>query len=534
MRQRVAANFGKSAARLLVAGLLASAASGCSSDVSRFGGLFSRQDSLTTASIPHSVNGNAPIPRADVAQGSVYAQPQQPMTRNQALNQPYPAASGLSTYGNVNTGTTPSGARLAAAPQHIERTELSQPGVPVVRQTARDVALSQPFPTANTLTTAQETASTKSADPVTTGSTPGAWSTINAPAVSLKQGETIASLSKRYGVPEKEIIRANGLPNAAAAQAGQTIIVPVHRGGAPAKTVIAADGSVVTLKPVTGKVPVPTKVPEREKAILPTVATLREKSAVAADGTNVAAGDKAAAPGKGGSYEVAAGDSLSKIARKTGVSVDAIRSANNLGAGTIRIGQKLTIPAGGTKVAAADTTTPDTLTTGTVAPAKPAPYKAPTPQAATPAAAPKQSVAEVQKKADVTDDAPESTGIGKYRWPVRGAVVAGYGANVDGNRNDGINIAVPQGTAVKAAENGVVIYSGNGLKELGNTVLVRHDDGTVTVYGNADALSVTRGQKVTRGQVIATSGMSGSAKRPQLHFEVRKDATPVNPMTFLD
>jgi len=79
----------------------------------------------------------------------------------------------------------------------------------------------------------------------------------------------------------------------------------------------------------------------------------------------------------------------------------------------------------------------------------------------------------------------------------------------------------------------VVIYAGNGLKELGNTVLVRHDDGTVTVYGHADALNVTRGQKVQRGQTIASSGMSGNATSPKLHFEVRKDATPVNPMTYL-
>ena len=79
---------------------------------------------------------------------------------------------------------------------------------------------------------------------------------------------------------------------------------------------------------------------------------------------------------------------------------------------------------------------------------------------------------------------------------MRGAVVAGYGANVDGNRNDGINISVPEGTPIKAAENGVVIYSGSSLKELGNAVLVRHDDGTVTVYGNASELRVQRGQKV--------------------------------------
>ncbi|MCJ9672059.1 M23 family metallopeptidase, partial [Neorhizobium sp. SHOUNA12B] len=144
------------------------------------------------------------------------------------------------------------------------------------------------------------------------------------------------------------------------------------------------------------------------------------------------------------------------------------------------------------------------------------------------------SVADVEKKSDTASVAPQSTGIGKYRWPVNGAVIAGYGQNVDGNRNDGIDISVPEGTPIKAAENGVVIYAGNGLKQLGNTVLVRHDDGKVTVYGHAGSINVTRGQKITRGQTVAASGMSGDAKRPQVHFEVRKDATPVNPITFLE
>ena len=143
-------------------------------------------------------------------------------------------------------------------------------------------------------------------------------------------------------------------------------------------------------------------------------------------------------------------------------------------------------------------------------------------------------MAEVQKQTDMASIPPESTGIGKYRWPVRGAVINNFGDNVEGTRNDGINISVPEGTPIKAAENGVVIYSGNGLKQLGNTVLVRHDDGKVTVYGNASKLEVQRGQKIQRGQTVAISGMSGNAKLPQVHFEVRKDATPVNPSSFLE
>ncbi|MBE0693674.1 MAG: M23 family metallopeptidase, partial [Aquamicrobium sp.] len=122
----------------------------------------------------------------------------------------------------------------------------------------------------------------------------------------------------------------------------------------------------------------------------------------------------------------------------------------------------------------------------------------------------------------------------KMRWPVRGRVISGFGGASGGKANDGIDIAVPAGTPIKAAENGVVIYAGDGLKEFGNTVLVRHENGLVTVYGHASELKVQRGQKVRRGEDIALAGMSGSADTPKLHFEVRKDSSPVNPVTYLE
>ncbi|MEO9788936.1 MAG: M23 family metallopeptidase, partial [Aurantimonas coralicida] len=84
-----------------------------------------------------------------------------------------------------------------------------------------------------------------------------------------------------------------------------------------------------------------------------------------------------------------------------------------------------------------------------------------------------------------------------------------------------------------AAENGVVIYAGDGLKEFGNTVLAKHDTGLVTAYGHADQIDVERGAKVKRGQQIAKSGMSGDTDIPLLHFEVRKDSAPVDPTKYL-
>ncbi|MFN3764715.1 MAG: peptidoglycan DD-metalloendopeptidase family protein [Aliihoeflea sp.] len=243
----------------------------------------------------------------------------------------------------------------------------------------------------------------------------------------------------------------------------------------------------------------------------------------------------APAPGASGgaSYTVASGDTLSAISRRTGVSADAIKRANNLDSGLIRIGQTLTIPGASaqstTQVASAAPKPDPVVTNGTVAPQKPTETAQPQAAAYAPSSSAQQSVEAAVK--DGAAVAPDSTGVGKMRWPVRGRVISNFGSAQSG---DGIDISVPQGTPVMAAENGVVIYAGDGLKEFGNTVLVRHDNGLVTVYGHASDLKVARGEKVTRGQQIATSGMSGNADAPKLRFEVRKDSAPVNPASYLE
>jgi murein DD-endopeptidase MepM/ murein hydrolase activator NlpD len=120
-----------------------------------------------------------------------------------------------------------------------------------------------------------------------------------------------------------------------------------------------------------------------------------------------------------------------------------------------------------------------------------------------------------------------------FRWPVRGRVIGTFGTKPNGERNDGIDLAVPQGTEVRAAEDGVVAYSGNELKGYGKLVLIRHEDGYVTAYANASEILVKRNDKVRRGQVIAKSGQTGGVPVPQLHFEIRKGSTPVDPSQFL-
>ena len=116
---------------------------------------------------------------------------------------------------------------------------------------------------------------------------------------------------------------------------------------------------------------------------------------------------------------------------------------------------------------------------------------------------------------------------------MRGRVITGFGPKTSGGQNDGINVAVPEGTPIKAAEEGVVAYAGSELKGYGNLVLVRHSNGFVTAYAHASELAVKKGETVKRGQVIGKAGATGNVTSPQLHFEVRKGATPVDPTQYL-
>lgn len=122
----------------------------------------------------------------------------------------------------------------------------------------------------------------------------------------------------------------------------------------------------------------------------------------------------------------------------------------------------------------------------------------------------------------------------KFLWPVQGRVIARFGPIGQGLHNDGINVAAPRGSPVRAAENGVVVYSGSELKGFGSMVLLKHADGYMTAYAHNEDLLVTRGQTVRRGQTIARVGSTGDVDRPQLHFELRKGRKAINPISRLE
>jgi murein DD-endopeptidase MepM/ murein hydrolase activator NlpD len=122
---------------------------------------------------------------------------------------------------------------------------------------------------------------------------------------------------------------------------------------------------------------------------------------------------------------------------------------------------------------------------------------------------------------------------GVFAWPLKGRVISGFGTSTNGERNDGINIAAPKGEPIRAAASGTVTYSGDGLKDYGNLILLKHANGYVTAYAHADRLIVSRGETVRQGQVIGYTGNTGDVSTPQLHFEIRRDTTPLDPRNLL-
>ena len=130
--------------------------------------------------------------------------------------------------------------------------------------------------------------------------------------------------------------------------------------------------------------------------------------------------------------------------------------------------------------------------------------------------------------------APPPPAAGAYTWPTQGRVTRNFNPSGKGkDQNDGINIAAAKGSSVVAANNGVVAHAGNQLRGFGNVVLVKHDNGTMTVYAHLEKVSVKKGDLVNAGQKLGTVGDTGTVKEPQLHFEIRKGRKPIDPNRYL-
>jgi len=310
--------------------------------------------------------------------------------------------------------------------------------------------------------------------------------------VRIEPGMTLYSVARANGMTVAQLAAANNIPAPYAVRTGQVINIPGAGGIAKASTGMAS----------------------AEPAYAAPQRTLSSDR----------------------SHTVRAGETMFSLGRQYGVSPYAIADLNRLPrSANLRAGQIVQIPGqagGGSTVAMADPVQP-AVTTPLAPTAKdlsridePQPTAEQIPLATNPE--PPMQAAEAP-----APQGGSEPGLPGMRWPVKGKVISEFGSKPNGLRNEGINIAVPEGTSVRASENGIVAYAGNELKGYGNLVLIRHDGGWVTAYAHNKELFVKRGDAVKRGDVIAKAGQTGSVSTPQLHFEVRKGATAMDPMKFL-
>jgi murein DD-endopeptidase MepM/ murein hydrolase activator NlpD len=332
-------------------------------------------------------------------------------------------------------------------------------------------------------------------DPAPVHGSAGTWSG----RVTVHRGQTLYSIARTYKVTVGELARANNITTRHAVRIGETLHVPGQGGG--------AQDDETRYQAASAPAPRPSH-------------------------------------GESTGHTVRSGETLFSIGRTYNISPYAIAEANNLPRNySVKTGEQLQIPGGAHHVARNDAAPVEHTAfrqkpEQQQAPQEAEPQIAEEPAADAPAADQSDDASAAAEDAPAAEQqapasGPEPAADAGFRWPVRGKVIATFGQKPNGTRNEGINIAVPEGTSVRAAESGVVAYAGNELKGYGNLVLLRHENGWVTAYAHNKDLFVRRGDTVKRGDVIAKAGQTGSVTSPQVHFELRKGATAVDPVKYL-
>ncbi|MEO1206439.1 MAG: LysM peptidoglycan-binding domain-containing protein [Pseudomonadota bacterium] len=360
--------------------------------------------------------------------------------------------------------------------------------------------------------------------------TPSFQPAASSGTITVVRGDTLYGLARRHGVTVNQLMATNQLTSSML-RPGQELMLPGNGRSAPARTAPART------------------VPPRTRTVAST------PSSPPSDWS--------------GNYAIEPGDSLYTIARKYGIKSSELQRYNGIDdPRRLRPGQVLKVPgqmgsgstsrfasAGGSSAASRTSITQsDTAETAqrriisaprVMAPSSPqqpailnggsnqrvaalSPSNGGVTSDAAPTATAKVKTVNVRPPNLTT-----STDTAKLGWPIRGKILSSFGQRNDGTHNDGVNIAAELGADVLAAEKGVVAYAGSELKGYGNLILIRHDNGWVTAYAHNDKLLVKRGDKVERGAVIAKAGKSGQVDKPQVHFELRQGAKPVDPLPFL-
>ena len=347
--------------------------------------------------------------------------------------------------------------------------------------------------------------------------------------IDVAPGDTLYGLSKKYHVSVTDLMEVNGLKSAAL-KPGQKLAIP-NSARRPLERAAAAPAAV----PPASATKTAAVTPPAPSAIAPPPA--------------------AAAPPVdwNGTHTVKAGELLYGIARQYKIKTAELQSANAITEPTkVRPGSVLKVPgeagaapavaAPAAPAAASPKPAPAAIAAPAAPPALPEPKtqisggpgvkvinSVPAPAATAPAAPAPTKVASIGGAVPTG----KASAV-KFAWPAKGNLIGEFGKRADGSSNDGINIAVPAGTDVMAADTGMIAYAGSELKGYGNLVLVRHENGWVSAYAHADEVLVKRGDTVKRGQAIAKAGKTGSVDQPQVHFELRQGSSPVDPLPHME
>jgi murein DD-endopeptidase MepM/ murein hydrolase activator NlpD len=269
-------------------------------------------------------------------------------------------------------------------------------------------------------------------------------------------------------------------------------------------------------------------------------------------------------------YVLQSKDTLFGISRRFSVPVKSLYALNGLTAeSSLRVGQKILLPVSAVDKGVEDHANGPSMTkvkaVAAAAPVKPV-VAATTPVATKPVVSAPSSTTTMTTTTTVTKPAVAAPAVatakpvvakpappvagfpanaqiaqmgkGKFVWPVKGHVLVPFGQLAPNIRNDGINIGASSGTEVKAASEGTVVYEGDQVKELGNTIYIKHDNGWYTGYSHLQSMKVKNNERVSKGQVIGTVGQTGTIDQPQLHFEIRYTpstdiARPIDPTLVL-
>ncbi len=448
-------------------------------------------DLTTTSSLPvpeESVYAGGAAPDARVARSSLPPVQSSPLPRAMpASYSPQPGSAARvqnASYGGWQASPRPQPAvvRVAGEPTAGRTVKVGRGDTLSILAKRYSVSVDA-IKNANNLTDTRLTAGQElvipgpgwSAAAPATPSTPVTEAAAQGETYKVQKGDTPRGIASKFKISEKELIAANKLTRADRLQINQALIIPSAKQEAPA--------------PEVAETSTPSEL-EAPASVSPDVRAVKTMTIKAPDAGKPT--ETTPAPTQ------SASDDKAKDEKPT---APIVASDEVIGGGSPK--------------------SPETKT------ANSKPTESKTPETKTASA--------TNASGTSTDQLPQPDPMSgnSFRWPVQGRIISEFGTKADGGHNDGIDLAVPQGTSVKAAENGVVAYAGDELKPYGNLILIRHSNNWVSAYAHNEELLVKRGDKVRRGQVIAKAGKTGAVSQPVVHFELRKGSRPIDPTKYM-